>query len=293
MVSNPVREMGASQSAIAQHYDVSNDFYRLWLDEHMTYTCALWDDVNEAEALEEAQRSKVDFYAKLVKAQGAKRVLDIGCGWGGALKRLVEAHGVESGIGLTLSPNQVSWMSEYSHPQVNVRLESWADHVPEAPYDAIISIGAFEHFARLGLSSQEKVSVYRSFFERCHEWLQLGGCLGLQTIAYGNSGVKDFDEFIASEIFSESDLPRLAEIAQAIEYLFEIVILQNDRHHYARTLKTWLGRLKANRTEAVQVVEEEKVVVFERYLRLSSYIFQTGNCDLYLIGLRRIDQPRR
>lgn len=292
MSSDSVKEMGASIDAIAHHYDLSNDFYRLWLDQHMIYTCALWDDANEAETLEDAQLRKIDFYAELVRAQGAPRVLDIGCGWGGTLERLVKSHAVKSGIGLTLSPNQVSWASEHNPPHVVVQLESWANHTPEAPYDAIISIGAFEHFVRPGLSTQEKMNAYRSFFECCHQWLQPGRWLGLQTIAYGNSGAEDFDGFISDEIFPESDLPRLAEIAQAIEYLFEIVILRNDRHHYARTLKAWLGRLKTHRAEAVQIVGEKKVVTFERYLRLSIHMFQIGSCDLYRIGLRRIDQPR-
>jgi cyclopropane-fatty-acyl-phospholipid synthase len=116
--------------------------------------------------------------------------------------------------------------------------------------------------------------------------------MSLQTIAYGNSGPEDLDDFITTEIFPESDLPKLAEIAEAVDRLFEIVVLQNDRHHYVTTLKNWLANLKENRDEAVAVVGEKVVVRFERYLRLSAYIFEIGSCDLYRISFRRIDKPR-
>ena len=293
MTATGVQALGASAAAIAQHYDTGNDFFRLWLDQTMTYTCALWDETTAQDALEAAQVRQIDWHAHQARAAGARRVLDVGCGWGGALQRLVEAHGVEHAVGLTLSGNQVAWVAQSPTPHLEVRYESWADHTPEAPYDAVISIEAIEAFARLGLSVQEKVEVYRTFFARCHAWLQPGGWLSLQAITYGNAGPQDFDAFIASEIFPESDLPRLAELAEAIERLFEIVTLCNDRHHYVRTLKAWRARLRANRTAAVTVVGEETVVRFERYLHLAAAMFTLGTCDLYRIVLRRIDSPRR
>ncbi|MDJ0718184.1 MAG: cyclopropane-fatty-acyl-phospholipid synthase family protein [Prochloraceae cyanobacterium] len=293
MISTRVQELGASPEAIEQHYDVGNDFYRLWLDSTMTYTCASWNEADENESLETAQLRKIDFHVKQAKAQAAKRVLDVGCGWGGALRRLVEAHGVKEAVGLTLSKSQVDWISKFDRSHIKVILESWADHSPEDPYDAIISIEAFEAFAKSGLSSQQKVYVYRTFFENCHRWLKPDGRMSLQTIAYGNSRPQDLDDFIANDIFPESDLPRLAEIVEAIECLFEIVILQNDRHDYVRTLKKWRSRLRKNREAAIDLVGEEEVIKFERYLRLSAYIFESGNCDLYRIAFRRIDNPRQ
>ena len=288
-----VKQLGASPKAIEHHYDLSNDFYQLWLDPTMTYTCAMWDKTEENESLESAQLRKIDFHAQNIQAQGKKRVLDIGCGWGGALKRLVDVHQVEQGIGLTLSKKQLEWVNNFSDPRIKVFLESWAEHNPYEPYDAIISVEAFEAFAKPKLSLEEKIYVYRTFFEKCHQWLNPGGLISLQTIAYGNTRPEDLDEFIASDIFPESDLPRLAEIAEAIECLFEIVTLRNERHDYIQTLKEWRSRLRKNREVAIELVGEKEVIKFERYLRLSVYMFETGNCDLHRITFRRIDNPRK
>jgi len=142
------------------------------------------------------------------------------------------------------------------------------------------------------IAAVEKINAYRRFFSHCHRWLRPEGCISLQTIAYGNAGPSDIAPFIAEQVFPESDLPRLAEIAGASHKLFEFVNLRNDRLHYTRTLKEWMGRLKACRQEAVELVGEEKVALFERYLRLSGRIFQMGTVVLYRIALRRIDRPR-
>jgi cyclopropane-fatty-acyl-phospholipid synthase len=168
---------GASQQAIESHYDVGNDFYALWLDETRSYSCALWEP---AQTLEEAQLAKIDFHVQKARAPGTARVLDIGCGWGATLRRLVETHGVRQAVGLTLSRQQAAHVTAQAWPGVAVAVESWADHAPTEPYDAIISVGAFEHFARLGATEAEKVEGYRAFFRRCHEWLRPGGHISLQ-----------------------------------------------------------------------------------------------------------------
>ncbi len=288
-----VKQLGASAEAIEHHYDLSNEFYQMWLYPTMTYTCAMWDKAKENETLEAAQLRKIDFHAQNIQAQGEKRVLDIGCGWGGALKRLVDFHQVEQGMGLTLSKKQLEWVKNSSDPKIQVILESWAEHNPPERYDAIISVEAFEAFAKPKLSPEDRIYVDRTFFEKCHQWLNSGCLISLQTIAYGNTKPQDLDEFIANDIFPESDLPRLAEIAEAIECLFEIVTLQNDRYDYVLTLKEWRSRLRNNREKAIELVGEDEVIKFERYLRLSAYMFESGNCDLHRIAFRGIDNPRK
>ena len=285
---------GASLEAIQHHYDVGNSFYRLWLDGSLTYSSALWE---EHDTLETAQLRKIDYHISQARGHQAKRVLDIGCGWGSVLKRLVAACGVEQAVGLTLSAAQAKWIASFDIPQIEVCLESWADHVPQAPYDSIISIGAFEHFAKWGLSKAEKIAGYREFFSRCHRWLHSGGRVSLQTIAYGSSMSQEaiqaspISRFLAKFIFPDSDIPALAEIVEATEGLFEIVAMRNDREHYARTSRTWLERLNANRAEANKLVGEKTVAQYCRYLEIWAHSFEIGTQALLRMTLLRLDKP--
>jgi cyclopropane-fatty-acyl-phospholipid synthase len=281
---------GASAEAIQYHYDVANDFYELWLDETRTYSSALWEGTRDT--LEAAQLRKLDYHIEQAHAHNTRRVLDIGCGWGSLLHRLAIRHGVEHVTGLTLSNSQARHIRRQNWPGVDVREESWWDHRPAEVYDAIISIGAFEHFARLDQDPADKIEGYRAFFERCHAWLKPGGYLSLQTMSYENSRRDDFSDYFKTEIFPESDLPRLSEIAQASEYRFEVVTLRADRDHYVRTVQTWRDRLKARRAQAVAVVGEATVAKYDKYLQLAMLGFHGATMNLLRIGFRRIDYPR-
>ena len=276
---------GASTSAIQHHYDLSNDFYKLWLDPTCTYSCALWQ---EKDNLKSAQLRKIDFHIANSRVKKGDRILDIGCGWGSTLKRLVEKYQIKQGVGLTLSENQTQWIQQLNIPEIEVKLESWSEHSPTELYDAIISIGAFEHFAKLNLSSEAKIEGYREFFQRCHQWLKSEGYLSLQTITYGNASPRDFNNFLATEIFPETDLPRLAEIVIASERLFEIVTLRNDRQDYEHTCRKWLSQLKKNRKEAIELVGKTTVKNYEKYLQLAIYGFYGGKINLLRLALKKI-----
>jgi cyclopropane-fatty-acyl-phospholipid synthase len=174
---------------------------------------------------------------------------------------------------------------------LEVRLQDWADFVPDEPYDAAISIGAMEHFVKFGWERSKKVAAYRRFFEKCYESLKPGAGLALQTIGKGNvaldeQGLSD-TIFIAQHIFPESDPPRLAEIMHAAEKLFEVQSVVNHREHYARTCSAWLERLQANRKKAVEIAGLEKVEVYENYLKASIRQFRLGHANLYRISLCR------
>jgi cyclopropane-fatty-acyl-phospholipid synthase len=175
---------------------------------------------------------------------------------------------------------------------LEVRVQDWADFVPDAPYDAAISAGALEHFAKFGWERSKKVAAYRRFFEKCHESLKPGAGMALQTIGKGNvaldeEGLRE-TLFIMQHIFPESDPPRLAEILHATEKLFEVKLVVNHREHYARTCAAWLERLQANRTEAALITSPEKVEVYERYLEASIRQFRLGHANLYRISLCRV-----
>ncbi|ABE47182.1 SAM-dependent methyltransferase [Polaromonas sp. JS666] len=281
------RVRGASAEAIQNHYDVGNDFYRLWLDRTGTYSCALWEAGDD---LETAQLRKLDFHIYQARASQAARVLDIGCGWGSMLGRLSGEHAVQQSVGLTLSQEQADWVVALGLPHVDVRLESWQDHQPSAPYHAIVSIGAFEHFARLGTSEEEKIADYRKFFERCHTWLKPSACVSLQTITYENFDERKPNSFVA-DIFPESDLPRLAQIMKASQGLFEVVALRQDGAHYEKTLNCWLFNLKERRSEALALVGDAGVRRYEKYLGMFSVAFHVGAMNLARISLRRINAP--
>ncbi len=279
---------GASAEAIQHHYDVGNQFYALWLDPGMTYSSALW--YYDSESLEAAQRNKQDWHLDRAGLDNAERLLDVGCGWGGLMRRALERKPDCHCTGLTLSEAQAAYINRLSAPNIEVRVESWADHQPDEPYDGIVSVGAFEHFARLDQSVADKIAGYRQFFEFCRRNLRAGGQLSLQTISYENANRSQFSQFFANDIFPESDLPHLAEIAEACRGIFEIVELRNDRHHYANTLRHWQKNLRAHKDEALALVGEAKYRDYEKYLALMVVAFHTGTMNLSRLALRRLPE---
>ncbi|MFD8980225.1 class I SAM-dependent methyltransferase [Streptomyces sp. NPDC059564] len=284
----PDRALGAAASAIRHHYDVADGFYRLWLDPSMTYSCALWAEVGES--LEEAQLRKTDYHLAQARVAAGSRVLDVGCGWGGLLRRATETNGARGAVGLTLSRHQAEWIRGRGWAGCEVREESWSDHSPEERYDAVVSVGAFEHFARVGLPPAQRVAGYRPFFERCAGWLGPGGVLSLQTIVTGGGqldprALADAG-FLAREIFPESGIPTMTDIRLASKGLFETVQLRLDGAHYARTCAVWRERLADAREAAVAVAGEATVRRYERYLDACVRLFEREQADLARLTLR-------
>ncbi len=276
-------QAGASPDAISEHYDVSDDFFRLWIGPDLVYSAAMFAGADD---LASAQVRKLDFHIDAAKARGAARVLDVGCGWGALLRRMVEHAGVSQAVGLTISPSQAAIIRKHDIPGIEVREEDWRDHKPSRPYDAIVSIGAFEHFVRPGMSRERKLEVYGEFFAFCHDALVEGGRLSLQTIAYvASSG--SLDPHIA-KTFRDSDLPAAWEPAAAADEMFELVALRNDRDHYYRTLRLWEQNLSAQYEAAVALVGEATVESFRRYLRIAAAGFRLGSiCLLRMSFVKR------
>ncbi|MFC0451219.1 class I SAM-dependent methyltransferase [Rhodococcus jostii] len=270
-------------TAIRHHYDVGNSFYRLWLDSSLTYSCAIPDGADDA--LDAAQDRKLQFHLDAIAAASATRVLDIGCGWGAMLKRLSDS-GVERAVGLTLSDEQAAYVRSRDYRGVDVRIENWLDYEPDAHFDGIVSIGAFEHFAKPDDSVVEKVRVYRDFFDRCRGWLHEDGMMSLQTIAYANMSRDSANQFVQQDIFPNADLPTFAEIATAAEGIFEIQAVHNGRLDYAWTCEEWARRLRRHRTDAVDLVGADVVARYEHYLKLSALGFRMGKICLLRIVLR-------
>ncbi len=276
--------VGASAEAIRAHYDTPTEFFCLWLGDDLVYSAALF---GEGDDLVAAQNRKLDHHIAAAGVTPGDRVLDVGCGWGAMLRRLTGRAGAGSAVGLTLSTAQAEWIRALRLPNVEVREENWRDHQPDAPYDAIVSIGAFEHFAHPGMAPEAKLAAYRAFFTWCRSHLKPGGRLSLQTIAFVDS-IDTVPSFIASEIFPESELPRIWEPLAAAEDAFELLALRNDRDHYERTLRIWQRTLTERHAEAVALVGEEGVARFQRYLKVSAMAFRIGSiCLLRMSFLRR------
>ncbi len=274
---------GAAAQDIEYHYDVGDDFYRLWLDSTMTYSSALWADTD---SLELAQSQKNRFHLRESNAAGAARILDVGCGWGSLLTAAREvAPGAEL-VGLTLSRSQHAHCARQL-PDADIRLEGWEDHVPEAPYDAIIAIGSLEHFVNHRMSSAERISRYTRFFEHCRRSLTPNGRLSLQTIGYGNLPGGKLDAFIYESIFPNSDLPFLEELVTACRDEMEIVSLKNHRQDYDKTCAEWTNRLLSKRDQAIELVGGPGLVdKYIRYLKMSAAGFRSGALHLYRMTLR-------
>ena len=272
---------GASRAAIEHHYGLDDRFFEIWLGPDLVYSAGLWEEGDAS--LEDAQRRNHDWMIDRANARGAKRVLDIGCGWGLLLERLLEA-GVSDAVGLTLSESQAR--------RSGARLEHWADHEPTDPYDAVIAVESFEHFADLGMSREEKVDAYRAFFSRARRWLPRGGRLVMQFLAKGNARLDrqalEDGRFLYTTIFPETDTPRLAEMLQATEHRFEPVELRLDPADYARTLRVWAERLAARRDEAVALVGEQTVADYERYFTGGVRWFESGYATLVRVALVRV-----
>lgn len=289
--AHPIR--GGAASAIRHHYDASNAFYGLWLDESMTYSCGLWDEDTDRSDLRKAQRTKLDYHLRNVDIGTRRHILDVGCGWGSLAKRALEYPNVLSATGLTLSDAQYSQLQTEAIERLEVCKQSWIEHEPRQPYDAIVSIGAFEHFARPGQSSAEKLGVYSEFFERCRSWMGMEGRLSLQTIAYGTMEPHEASDFINTHIFPDSELPMPHEVLATARGIFEVRSMRNDREHYGLTCELWHQNLRKRRKEAVALVGEEKVEQYERYLRMSSFGFYSGQICLLRLALTPIRKDRR
>lgn len=248
-------------------YDVSDEFFALFLDPTMAYTCAYFE--RDDMTLEEAQIAKFDLALGKLNLEPGMTLLDIGCGWGGALKRAVERYDVNV-IGITLSRNQFEYSKKMlaglpTDRNIEVRLQGWEEF--EDKVDRIVTIGAFEAF---------KMERYPAFFDLAYDILPDDGRMLLHTILmyqwqeYPALGVTltmsdiRFARFIGQEIFPGGQLPAQEDIFKFGEAAgFSVERVQLLQEHYARTLNIWAANLEANKEKAIAVQSQE---VYDKYM---------------------------
>jgi cyclopropane-fatty-acyl-phospholipid synthase len=288
-MTDTFRPHGAGQAAIEHHYDVGNDFFRIWLDESMTYSCALY--ARPEDTIATAQRRKLEFHRDNLALRQGDSVLDVGCGWGGMLRCLADASIDLDLTGLSLSPAQVEEAQARLGDRATILLGAWEEHDAHATYDAIVSLGAFEHFVRPGLDRSERIQAYGQFFRACFGWLTgEGRRLSLQTIALEDQAEQigsGLGEFFTSDVFPASSLPRIGEIVAAAEPYFRIVGLRADPDDYARTCAAWRSRLIAAREQATECSSAEVVRHYRKLLLASEVEFASRSCTLYRIAFER------
>lgn len=280
-------QLDADARQVQFHYDVSDDFYALWLDERRVYSCAYWKD--PAMTLDGAQAAKLDHICRKLMLREGERFLDIGAGWGGLLLWAAEHYGVRAD-GITLSRNQHAHVNRLIDERglrgrVTMTLCDYRD-LPEAePYDAIASVGMFEHVGHANLP------VY---FHQVHRLLKPGGLLMNHGITAGGTRNHQLGagmgDFIERYIFPGGELMHLSHVLKVTsEAALEPVDVENLRPHYARTLWAWSDRLEAQLARARELTRESVVRAYRLYLAGSAMSFEHGWISLHQVLVSRPD----
>ena len=294
--------MGSSKTEVEVSYDVSNDFFRLWLDERMNYTCAVYESPDQS--LEAAQLNKLRILSDFAKITPEKRVLDIGCGWGAALEYAVTARGVKRAVGVTLSTSQAEEVNARKLPGVEVLCTDFRDLKTEERFDSLLSICMMDHLCSPEEARKGKaVDIYRSFFKKAWEMTNPGAWFGLQTILRNRTprmtpwgGLpagtrKELEDiyFCTVEIFPGGLNPRLEDIIQAVNPYWEVVQVNTRREHYQCTTGEWLRRLRLNEGTIRKRWGDKVFDDYDRYLSTCVNAFDRHYSSLAQYELRRID----
>ena len=277
--SHPRYSRAMNREAIGFHYDVSNDFYRLWLDEGMIYSCAHFS--KESELLDDAQRNKLDLICRKLGLKEGERLLDIGCGWGSLIQWAALHYGVEA-HGVTLSRNQFDYAKRKIEAnglegQVTLELKDYRDIEGREVYDKISSVGMFEHVGLKNLPC---------YFSTVHRLLKLGGLFLNHGITHDEDGWYKNPEkaFIAKYVFPDGELDWVSNIQRQMEKKrFEIHDVESLRSHYALTLREWVKRLEARHAEALEHVPEPVYRIWRLYMAGCATQFEAGYLGVYQI----------
>ncbi len=278
------------RQAVTYHYDVSNDFYALWLGKRMVYSCAYFHSLDDD--LDTAQEQKLDLICRKLRLQPGQRLLDIGCGWGGLVMYAAQHYGVDA-TGITLSKPQASLANERiaatqlsDRCRVEVRDYRQVTADGSQAYDALVSVGMFEHVGAAKLPS---------YFAQAWKLLRPGGVFLNHGIASrATDPLQGGPSFSEAYVFPDGELvPINVTLHAAEESGFEVRDVESLREHYALTLRHWVRNLEGHHAEALKFVDEPTYRVWRLFMAGSAYGFSTGRNNIYQALLVKPDGQGR
>ncbi|MGC1272416.1 MAG: cyclopropane-fatty-acyl-phospholipid synthase family protein [Planctomycetaceae bacterium] len=264
------------------HYDLGNDFYKLFLDDEMQYSCGYFTDWSNP--LEQAQRDKLDMICRKLRLQPGDRMLDIGCGWGGLVCHAAQKYGVTA-HGVTLSQEQLDYTREKVRrlgleDRITVELRDY--NTLDGSYDKISSIGMYEHVG---------IANYPTYFRKIWSLLRDRGIVlnhGITRRAKAQKGrfkkMRPEHKLIAKYIFPGGELDHIGHTVESLEASrFEVHDVENWREHYALTTRFWCQRLSARKDEAIALVGPERYRLWVAYLASVSFAFHDGSLRIFQV----------
>jgi cyclopropane-fatty-acyl-phospholipid synthase len=274
-------------AAIRYHYDVSNEFYALWLDARMVYSCAYFREPDMT--LEEAQEAKLDLVCRKLRLRPGQRLLDVGCGWGGLVMHAAERYGVDA-TGVTLSERQAALARERIakaglEDKARVLVQDYRE-IEAPPFDAVVSVGMFEHVGQ---------TMLPAYFAKAFSLLRPRGVfLNHGISSMGKVRGADARSFIDAYVFPDGELvPVETSLAAAAGAGFEIRDVESLREHYALTLREWVRRLESRHEDAVSLVGEPAYRIWRLYMAGSAGSFDHGRINVYQTLLSKPDAQGR
>lgn len=272
------------REAIAYHYDLSNEFYELFLDPRMVYTCAYYRSPEDS--LEVAQSEKLDLVCRKLRLEPGQRLLDIGCGWGSLVVWAAKHYGVQA-LGVTLSREQARYAQAWIEREglagsCRVEHRDYRDAASEEPFEKISAIGIIEHVG---------VQNYPAYFAEIHDLLQPGGLFLNHGIARHRHWTWTPQwQFLVENVFPNGELMHVSHITERMEEQnLEILDVESLRGHYARTCFDWAENLRRHQDEAIALVGERTYRIWRLYLTSSSVNFEAGSINLYQVLTARGD----
>jgi cyclopropane-fatty-acyl-phospholipid synthase len=282
-----VHSVERDRQAVSYHYDLSNEFFALWLDRRMIYSCAYFR--SESDDIDTAQEQKLDLICRKLRLRPGERLLDIGCGWGGLLQFAAERYGVEA-LGITLSRKQ----GELARERIRAAGLEGRCRVEYCDYRELTDAHGFDKVVSVGMVEHVGASALPAYFQSAWRHLRPGGVFLNHGIAINATApTPKWREFGKKYVFPDGELVPIAHLLREAERAgFEVRDVENLREHYARTVERWVRRLEPLHPEAVRATDEVTYRIFRLYLAGACQGFRSSLYGLYQALLVKPDDGR-